>query len=167
MPEDQTRALAALSQAMAIEQEGIDFYSRAAKQSPDAGAAEVFRRLARDEENHLDLLRRQYDSLKSEGFWRELPEQRADSRPATRTPFPRMEEIPTEAPPPGSSPADALLFGLGVETRSYDLYSREASDTQDLRGKSMYRFLVAEETRHFELLMARYEQLTGPVGWQY
>ncbi len=167
MPEDQTRALAALSQAMAIEQEGIDFYSLAARESTDAEATQVLRRLARDEKNHLDLLRRQYDSLSREGSWRELPEAKPDSQLVMRTPFPKMVTIPTEAPLPGSSPADALLFGLGVETRSYDLYSREASDTRDPRGKAMYQFLLAEETRHFELLMARYEQLTGPVGWQY
>jgi len=168
MSEDLTDALAALSQAMAIEQEGIDFYSRAAEEASDREASHTLRRLARDEQSHLALLKRQYHSLSHEGTWQDVPEVNpsASTSPGS-PPFPRLEKAPPQISLPGSSAADILVFGMGIETRSYDLYSKEASGTNDPRGQAMYRFLIEEETRHFDLLMSRYEQLTGPAGWQY
>jgi rubrerythrin len=166
MLEDQTKALAALSQAMAIEQEGIDFYSGAAEGAQDEQAGQTLLRLARDEKSHLTLLKRQYDSLSREGVWQDLPEVKPAAS-ASNGPiiFPRKQA--QKAPPSGSSTADVLLFGMDIETRSYDLYRQAASTMADPRGQAMYQFLVAEETRHFDLLMSKYEQIAGPTAWQY
>lgn len=47
-----------------------------------------------------------------------------------------------------SSDLDALLFGLDIENRSYDLYRRAASETTNAEGKAMFEFLAEEERGH-------------------
>jgi rubrerythrin len=64
-----------------------------------------------------------------------------------------------------SGDLDALLFGLDIENRSYDFYRRAAVETTDALGKAVFEFLAGEERGHFDILMMRYQYLTGSAGW--
>ncbi|MBI4333404.1 MAG: ferritin family protein [Chloroflexi bacterium] len=164
---DRTAALAALRHAIRLEVEGRDFYTHAAHTTEDEKGVQTFLLLAKDEGNHLELLQKQYDSLKDTGTWTDfsqLPRQRIDlDRPI----FPRgMEEI-EKTVEKHTTELDALLFGLNVETRSYDLYRQAARETPAPQARAMYEFLAAQEQDHFNILMMRYEGMAGPVGWRY
>ncbi|MBI4186617.1 MAG: hypothetical protein HY530_03810 [Chloroflexi bacterium] len=52
-----------------------------------------------------------------------------------------------------------------IETKSYDLYRKAASDTAALLGKQTFEFLAEEERKHFDILMMRYDSLFRPVSW--
>ena len=162
MEESIADALEILKQAMQIEQEGHEFYLKTAQSTQDEGGKNTFRTLANDEKNHLSLAARQYNSLKEDQVWIELPKAKTESIDADKPLFPRDRA----AIPVSSDAADALLFGLDIETKSYELYSKAASKTSNPRGKAMYEFLAMEEIRHFDLLMMRYDQLSGAPGWQ-
>lgn len=155
-------ALEILEQAMQIEQEGHEFYLKTAQRTQDEGGKNTFRTLAADERNHLSLAARQYNSLKENQVWIELPKAKAESIDADEPLFPKD----TGGIPVISDAADALLFGLDIETKSYELYSRAASKTNNPQGKAVYEFLAMEEMRHFDLLMLRYDQLSAAPGWQ-
>ena len=72
-----------------------------------------------------------------------------------------LEKVVTDK----SSDLDAVLFGLEIEIKSYDLYRTTSLETTDPIGKEMFEFLAGEERGHFNILMMRYEYLAGPIGW--
>lgn len=162
----QDTALKALQQAIQIEQEGLEFYNRAAERTADPHGREVFRSLVQDEELHLYIVRRQYQSLSESGEWTpsdELQEVEADlDQPLL---FPAGEEGLKEAIRPDASDREALLFALEIEHRNYELYRKAALDTEAPLGREMYQHLAAAEQNHFNLVMLNYEHLTTVGRW--
>ncbi|MBM2824420.1 MAG: hypothetical protein HW402_84 [Dehalococcoidales bacterium] len=165
MMEDKTAALTVLKQAMALEQEGRGFYLKAAQTSADKKGQETFHHLADDEQGHYNLIKRQYDALTSDGQWVGSPEIKPVAIDLNKPLFPRSKEAREKAVTTRSSDWDALLFGIDIEIKSYDLYRQTALATGDPLGKQMFTFLTSEEKRHFDLLMMRYDALFGPIAW--
>lgn len=154
-----------LAQAIKTEQDGIEFYLKAAETTEDKNGQDTFRQLARDEQNHLELLQRQYNSLKDDKKWTRFPEIKKIMSEQDSPLFPKGKEAFEKAVTKKSGDIDAVLFGLDIENRSFELYKRSASDTADSAGKDMFEFLAGEEREHFNLLMMRYEYLTGHPGY--
>ncbi len=168
MEQGMAMALDALRQAIALETEGRDFYIRAAGSSKDTRARETFLLLASDEKVHLDLVQRQYDSLRTNGEWTDVASHLPRKAPGQGTPvFPRTVDEIKKRTGQVTTDTDALLFGMDIETRSYDRYRKAADETTAGHGKAMYNFLAGQEQGHFNLLMLRYEAIAGPVGWRY
>jgi rubrerythrin len=166
MAEDVTDALEIVKQSMAIEQQGREFYLKAAQTTQDEKGQETFRELADDEMEHFTLLQRQYDALKELKKWIDLPEVKKTQIDLDKPLFPKGKEVLEKAITAKSSDLDAVLFGLDIEIKSYDLYRQAALKISDALGKAMFEFLMGEEKNHFDILMMRYEYLAGPVGWQ-
>jgi len=160
-----TEGLEILKQAMQVEQEGREFYLKAAETTQDEKGQQMFRTLASDEKNHFDLLQRQYNALKQDERWIEFPEIKKTQLDWDKPLFPKGKEALEKAATAKSSDLDALLFGLDIENRSYDFYRRAAVETTDALGKAMFEFLAGEERSHFDILMMRYQYLAGSVGW--
>jgi rubrerythrin len=159
-------ALEILRQAMQFEQEGREFYLKAAQTTENKKGQEMFHRLASDEKNHFDLLKRQYNALKQDGRWIQFPQAKKTPIDLDKPLFPKGKEALEKAVTAKSSDLDALLFGLDIENRSYDFYRQAAMKTTDALGKAVFEFLAGEERSHFDILMMRYEYLAGPAGWQ-
>lgn len=158
--------LRALQQAIAIEQEGLEFYNQAAEWTSDPRGRDVFGSLAQDEELHLRIVRRQYQSLSHSGEWKtsdELEAVKADLDQALL--FPTGEEGLKEAIQPDASDREALLFALEIEHRNYELYRKAALETEAPLGREMYQRLAAAEQNHFNLVMLNYEHLTTVGHW--
>lgn len=166
MKDELTAALTALRQAMQIEAEGHQFYVKAAEATEDEKVQQTFRALAKDEENHLRMVRRQYDSLTSAKEWVTFPEAKGKPIDLDKPLFPKGREALEKAVAAKSGDLDALLFGLDIESRSHELYRKAALETPSAQGKAMYEFLVGEEQSHFDILMMRYEYIAGPIGWE-
>ncbi len=78
--------------------------------------------------------------------------------------FPRSRAVLEQAIATATRGAGTLLFGLDVESRSYDMYREAAAMTADPQGRSVLESLAGEESLHFEILMMRYEFLYGAVA---
>lgn len=166
MRDEITGALAILKRAMQIEQEGNLFYLGAARTTLEAKGQEVYRALADDEQRHFDLIQRQYQSLTRNNRWARSAEIRPAKIDLDRPLFPGGKQALEKAVTARSDDRDALLFGLEIERKSYDLYRTAAVDTASPPGKAMFEFLAGEERGHFDILMMRYDAVFGPVGWQ-
>ena len=164
---DTEAALGILERAMQIEQEGRQFYLQAAQSTENKKGEEMFGMLADDELKHYNLINKQLTSLTSEGNWIGFPEIKPVNIDLDKPLFPRGLRALEEAATTRSSDWDALLFGLDIEIRSYELYRRAASETVDSLGKRMFEFLAGQEQSHWDILMARYDALFGPVSWRY
>ena len=167
MPDDINAALAILERAMGIEQEGHQFYLKAAQATEDKDGQETFATLADDELKHYDLIKRQHTALTNEGIWVAVPEINPVPVDLDRPLFPEgIRDLQKEVKP-RSSNRDALLFGLDIEIKSYDLYRKGASETGDPLGRQMFEFLAGQEQSHFDILMMRFDALFGPISWRY
>jgi len=165
MTEEIDTALAILKRAMQIEQEGREFYMKAAQITRDEKGQETFCALASDEENHLRLIHRQHDALTSESMWISSPEVKPVQIDLDKPLFPEGKEALDKTVTAKSSDSDALLFGLDIEAKSFDMYHRAAVETADALGKAMFEFMAGEEKGHFDILMMRSEYLVRSMGW--
>jgi hypothetical protein len=164
--------LAVIRHAIHNEVAGQRFYNDAAYYCIDPWAKEIFANLALDEEGHTRLLLAEYEALQTQGRW--LDPQTALAKSAdvdiTRITFPD-DDLGQELFPPQWSAADAidrraddlaaLAFGVRMEQAAIDLYAGEAEATPDPAARQAYRFLVEEETRHYDQLRGRWEALAG------
>ena len=163
MAEETNLPVELLRRAMGIEQEGRNFYLKAAQATQDKKGQEIFQTLAGDEENHYNLLKSQYDALRENGGWVISPEVKKVNIDLSKPLFPRGIEALKKKVNEKSNDRDALLFGLDIEIRSYDLY-RHAT-VADEAGKRMFAYLAEQEMGHFNLLMQRFEAQFGLVSW--
>ena len=154
-----------IKRTMQVEQEGREFYMKAAQATRDEQRQGIFRALASDEENHLRLIKRQHNALTSESVWISSPGVKPVRIDLDKSLFPEGKEALDKAVTTKSSDSDALLFGLDIKTKNFDMYRRAAVETADALGKAMFGFLAGEEKGHFNILMMRYEYLTEPIEW--
>jgi rubrerythrin len=161
--QEKTVALQALRQAIRLEQDGYKFYTEAAERTVDSRGKEMFLSLADDEKLHLRIVRDQYEALSSGKGWIAFSEV-LELKPVDvdKPLFPPDEEVID----PEASDTDALLFALQIENKSYELYRRAATETDDLAGKDMYQRLASYERTHFDILMLNYEHLVSSGSWR-
>jgi rubrerythrin len=158
-------ALDALEEAKCLEQEGQDFYLRAADESRNEKAKETFQSLAHDEAMHLRLIQRQIDSLASTGKWVHLAETEGETCDLSESIYPQGREGLKKAVPSDTSETEALLLALDFENKGYDMYRLAAQGASDDLAREMYEFLATQERLHFDLLMSNYESIVALGGW--
>ncbi len=59
----------AIRVGMDLEREAINYFEKAAEETSDPTATEIFNNIAKEEHFHYDLLQAQYDSVTRSGFW--------------------------------------------------------------------------------------------------
>jgi rubrerythrin len=167
MADDVTNAVEILKKAMEIERKGREFYLKAVESTDDEKGKQTFRELADDEESHYIVLERQYKALKELNKWIDIPEIKKTNIDLSKPLFPEGEEAMKRSIAEKSGDLDAIIFGLDIESKSFDMYRQAALNTNDSSGKAVFEFLTDEERRHFDILMMRYEAIAGTTGWQY
>jgi len=158
-------ALDALEEAKCLEQEGQDFYQRAAEQSSNEKARNTFQSLAKEETLHLRLIQRQIDSLANTGQWVHLSEAEGETCDLSESIYPQGREGLQQAVPDDTSETEALLLALDFENKGYDMYRSAAEKATAPLEREMYEFLATQERLHFDLLMTNYESLVSLGGW--
>ncbi len=164
MTGETTVALEILERAVRIEQEERGFYLQASRLAPEETGRRMFEQLAGDEARHLEMVRRQQASLRRGNRWAAHPPAAPGPVNLDRPLFPRSRAVLEKAIATATRGAGTLLFGLDVESRSYDMYREAAATTADPQGRSVLESLAGEESLHFEILMMRYEFLYGAVA---
>ncbi|MBC8449594.1 MAG: ferritin family protein [Chloroflexi bacterium] len=150
-------ALEVLKKGMKLEREGLEFYLGAAECSDDAETAQLFRDLATDEVDHYNFIGRQYDALAAGETWVPIPELEDVEAVDARAPIFPPGVTACEILPDRPSDEDALLFALGAEVKSFELYSQSAKEVDNPDARKLFQSLASAEQQHFNTLMARYE----------
>lgn len=148
-----------MTQAIKLEKDGHTFYLKIADMVKDENGQRMFRQLAEDEVNHLKYIERQYEALRAGQGWSAIPEMdKVETLDAVSLVFPPEKEALAELP---SDPTeeDALLFALGVEDKSFQLYYNSSKIATDEQAKMLFAQLASAEHTHFNILMQRYEGL--------
>lgn len=148
-----------LKRAMKLEQNGREFYLRAANISHEADAVQMFRRLADDELDHYNFLQREYAEVLCNDSWCEILELEDVEAPDEKTPiFPKKEDI-GKTLPDDASLEDVLIFALDAEDKTVELYQKSAKEVEDPQAKEFFSRLARVEMGHFSTVLQRYESL--------
>lgn len=146
-----------LSRAMKLEQDGERFFRKAAEQSSDPQTEKIFLTLADDEKKHFQYIEKEYNALKDGRPFEPIPDLDAiEAIDVAKPIFPRGVK-PLDTLPQNPSEEDALLFGLGVEVQTFELYSDSANQTSNTSARELFQKMAVVERGHFDLLMTRYE----------
>lgn len=162
---DKNKALTALSQALKLEQEGRQFYLKAAEETVDAHGKAMFLSLADDEKMHAEMIQRQLHAIEGDGAYVLLPDLAAKAIDLDAKLFPPEQRAIERKIGVNPSEIDALHVALENEIKSYDLYRAAAKEANESAGKQMYQWLASAELTHFNLLMSNYESLVAGGGW--
>jgi len=165
MSNEVAAALAVLTQGIRTELDGRRFYREAAERVADPRAQRMFLSIAEDEEEHLRILRVQYDSLSGGGGWVDLEEAKArEPTGASLQLFSQEKEAAERIIKPEMSDLDALKLGMEMEYQGYDMYTK-ASERGGLASQAVYRFLAGEESEHFAVLQKTHDYLAEKGSW--
>jgi rubrerythrin len=165
-------ALVVIRRALDNEIAGQRFYHDASFYCVDPWAKDVFARLAREEERHTHLLLLEYQAVETSGEWVDPDKALASGVEVdiTRLTFPEDEPtgelFPHQWSLDGtvdrrSNDLEALAFGIDMERKAISLYGEEANTSQEPAAQRAYRFLLEEETRHYDELKGEWERLAG------
>jgi rubrerythrin len=163
--DEPTLAYRAISLMAELETQGLELYRTLAGLVSDNIAKQMFRKLAQDEEQHLGLIRRAEGELAGglDVSRYELAEAlgSSDSRPAPLGHLFRHanELVAATGELRCCSELDALGVSLVAELNSIRHLSDLLAATDSEEARSVYRRLLEEEKRHFEILARRAEQV--------
>jgi rubrerythrin len=145
----------ALRMAIATEQSGLAFYTRAATLTTDSRGRKVFERLAAEEREHLATLQARYRELLDK-------DPQLESRPTFlffKGAASGLFAAGTEKLQTGVDDRQALLIGMECERGSHEFFKRYGERFEDSEGKQIFLEFADEERAHYELLTREYRAL--------
>ncbi len=145
----------ALRMAIATEQSGLRFYTRAAAIASDPRGKSVFERLAAEEREHLATLQRRYAELLA-------TDPDLESRPTFlffKGAASGVFADGIDALRDGVDDLQALLIGIKCERGSHRFFKRYGERFEDSEGKRIFLEFADEERAHLDLLIREYKLL--------
>jgi rubrerythrin len=149
--------LSSLRQAMLSERDGFKFYSMAAEQAGDSGAAETFNHLAEEEMAHFNVLQKEYQSLLDTGAWD--PDTALDAPLQPEGSGRIFSEDFTRRIRGRHLEMAALSIGILLEKQSFEFYTRQAEASDDATVREFFSKLASWEEGHYQMLLREDEAL--------
>jgi len=151
-----------LKEAILTEQTGVQFYTVAAANTTDDRGREVFQQLAREESEHLQWLRRQYDHLVAGTSWEEMkPETHVD----LSGPSPIFSDGLRSRIGEAHWEMTALSVGLALEEATIIRYRKLAQVAERPEVRRFFEELTKWEESHAEAL-SRQSNLLKESYWR-
>ena len=148
MTDSKKEVLDAIMQAMEIEKETFDLYTRAEHKTFNPAGKRIFRWLAKTEEEHYLKLTELYNTYSSGERWVFYGGSTVSLEPV-------------EGHEPGFDTGDmeALEIAMNIERKGAVHFDNMAQKTTDPEGKQMFTILANEEREHLRVITEKYEQL--------
>ncbi len=143
--------------AIKAERYGHSFYLMAAKSTGDAKGQEVFKTLAREELDHMQFLRNQYDSIVKTG----APDKslKIGNRTSLSAVSPIFSDELRERIKDANFEMTSLSIGIQLEQNSMAFYKTQAEKVDDPTMRDFYTKLAEWETGHYRALLKQQEEL--------
>ena len=150
MSESKKEILDAIMQAIEIEKETFDLYTRAEHKTFNAAGKRIFRWLARTEEEHYLKLTELYNSYDAGERWVFYggASMALDMEGEHGAGF-------------DTGDREALEIAMEIEKKGIVHFDHLAQKTSDLDGKGMFKTLANEEREHLRVITEKYRQLKG------
>lgn len=154
----------ALGIAIRMEEEGIQFYSKAAEQAENTLAKKMFASLVKDEERHRAIFQ---EMATQEGVRPSRANELEESSPAKRIQsiFKGAAAKAKKSLKSTDEVVRALDIALGMEEKAYLFYAGAAKTMADALEKEILLKIAEEENEHFRILNDTRLYLTYPEMW--
>jgi rubrerythrin len=153
-----------LQLAVQMEVDGKEFYQKASQKSSNKLAKELFRQLAKEEDDHRKKFEEIYKAFKRGQNWPDV------SSPSEKGK--KLKSLFTEATKAlgskfrvAESELEAIKIAMDMEIKSYNLYHSRSEESTLPVEKRFYEALAGEERGHHLALLDSYEYLSDPTGW--
>ena len=153
----------AIKTAIKMEEDGIDFYQKAAKKTSHPFGKKMFSSFVGDEKRHLTVLKDVFADLKFSDFDRFFKEKKP--REKIKTVFEEIKNEIKERIAANPDEIEALKIGMDMESKSSEFYRGALEKTQDSRLKAFFRRLIEEEKEHYQLLQNTYSYIKDSGDW--
>lgn len=158
------RVTEVLESALQMEVDGKEFYQKAADESQNRLAKELFEKLASEEDDHRRKFKEIYDDVKKGREWPEVAAPTHGPMKFRAVFKDALDELGTNIKV-SKSELDAIKTAMNMELQTYDLYRSRAEESNARLEKQFYKSLAGEERGHHLALLDSYEYLTDPAGW--
>jgi rubrerythrin len=157
--EKNERLLTVVKNAIRVENDGYQFYRLAEEKTKDPKGQEVFASLAKDESNHMQILKSLYESIKGKGEFKfdEVKEMKHILDTTSESPIfskefkQRLNQSAFEM--------TALSIGILLEKNSIDFYKKSAQETEEKDVKMLFNYLADWEGEHLRALVNQQKYL--------
>ncbi|MCG8688381.1 MAG: ferritin family protein [Desulfobacterales bacterium] len=159
---DKSKSLNILKNAFLMERQGKSLYETARDNATDSAVKDFFQSLADDEQEHMDILEKQFKSYMNSGkFAAGGYENDGGAEPAPEI---LTNEIKGKINAAGFE-ATAITAAIGFEEKAVELYALRAQEAEDEEEKKLYNWLSVWEKTHLKKLISLQEGLMERV-WE-
>lgn len=146
-----------LELAIEMELDGKMFYLEQAEKNEDNALKQVFLNLAKEEQLHADILKKwdekkPYD-LEGNTIFEDYKNVFEDSDDFESEIRPELDLL------------DAYRLALKKEKESIDLYKNMLAESQSEDEEELFKFLIKEEKKHYNVLQEMITHLSRPEEW--
>ena len=150
-----------LKEAILLEMKGKAFYTNVAEKSDSPAAKEIFEMMAREEDEHIAFLSKQFQNYeKNQKFLKPEGYQENDAEEVALKVLTEQLKKETNA---ASFEAAAISAAIDFETRAVKIYSERANSAIDPMEKELYKMLAAWESGHQKALHEMNEVLREEI----
>ena len=155
-----------LRDALEMEEKGHKFYVEAGQKNLNNITKKTFKFLADSEILHIETIKNFHNTLKEEG---ELP-----SIELSNIKNKRLEDLNIfskniaslkEKIKPNDDEGKILKFAMEFENNGYRYYENMLKQAKDEKLITFLKFLLQEESRHYDLLMNTHSYITDTHNW--
>ncbi len=147
----------ALKTAIDFEEKGHSIYTKAAETTDNPIVEKTFSYLADEELNHIDELKG-YMKTKQIELKGDKLEQTKQFFSMTIREFKEKTEL-------SEDDLKAHETGLELEKKSYDFYKQQYEAADDQKLKEFFKWIMAQENAHYELIDKAYQFIKDPEGF--
>lgn len=159
---DKSNTLTILKNALLIERKGKNLYQTAMEHAKDESVKAFFKDLVSDEQEHMDILEKQFKSYMNGGkFMAGGFENNAAAVDAPDI----LDKTLKDKINAADFEATAITAAIGFEEKAIKMYAERAKSATDPEEQKMYHWLAVWEQTHLKKLMALEESLIEDV-WQ-
>ncbi len=159
---DKSKTLNILKNAFLMERQGKHLYETARDKADDKSVKDFFQTLVDDEQEHMDILKKQFKAYMSSG---EFTAGGYDNDVAAESaPEILNDAVITNIDAAGFE-ATAITAAIGFEEKAIKLYALRSEETNDPEEKKLYKWLSVWESTHLKKLIDLQEGLMDRV-WE-
>ena len=157
MANGKTTLLEGLLKAIQSERDGHSFYMMAANSTEDVKGKDIFAMLAKEELDHMQFLRAQYDSILNTG----KPDRSAKLGPRADLSggFPIFSDGIRARIKQATFEMSALSIGIRLELDAMKFYQSQSKAADDPQIKGFFAELADWESGHYHALLKQQEAL--------
>ena len=156
---EKKQLLEVVKRAIRVENDGYQFYRLAEEKTEDPKGKEVFASLAKDETNHMEILKSLYQSIKEKGEFKfdELKDMKHILETTSKSPIfstefkQRLNQAHLEMA--------ALSIGILLEKNSIEFYKKSAQGTDEKDVRMLFNYLADWEGEHLRALVSQQKYL--------